>query len=78
MKIFIFFLLSYSVFAAQVPSLPECSPKTQADKSVTLDCILAEISLHETADEIQLRDRDCAGVDGPDARTTKAARRARR
>jgi hypothetical protein len=51
MKILIFFLLSFFVHAAQVPSLPECSPKTQPDNSVTLDCILAEISLHETAKE---------------------------
>ena len=53
MKIIFFFLLSSFLYAAQVPSLPECSPKTQADNSVTLDCILAEISLHETAKEGQ-------------------------
>ncbi len=51
MKIFLFVLLSSWVHAATIPSLPECTPRTQADKSVTLDCILAEISLHETAKE---------------------------
>lgn len=39
------------VHAATAPSIPECSTKVWPDKTVTLDCILAEISLHETAME---------------------------
>jgi hypothetical protein len=51
MKIFLMMLFFPLAQAATIPSLPECSPRIAADKSVTLDCILAEISLHETARE---------------------------
>jgi hypothetical protein len=49
---YLFLILFFSaVQAATVPSLPECSTKAGPNNSVTMDCILAEISLHETATE---------------------------
>jgi len=51
MKIILMLFFFPILHAATIPSLPECSPKVHANKTVTLDCILAEISLHETATE---------------------------
>jgi hypothetical protein len=51
MKILFFFLFATILHAATIPSLPECSPKPTLNNVMTLDCILAEISLHETAKE---------------------------
>ncbi len=51
MKILFILFFSSSIFSATVPSLPECTPKTLPDKTVTLDCVLAEITLHETVKE---------------------------
>ena len=53
MKFLLFLIIFPLIVQAQTnPSLPECFTKTLPDKSVTLDCILAELSLHETEKEI--------------------------
>lgn len=51
MKILLIMLFIPLVEAATIPSLPECSSRVLSDKTFVLDCILAEISLHETAIE---------------------------
>lgn len=49
---YLFSVLLFSlVYAATVPSLPECSSKILPDKSMSFECILAELSLHEVVRE---------------------------
>jgi hypothetical protein len=51
MKYLFLILFFPAIQAATIPSLPECTSKTGPNNTVTLDCILAEMNLHETAME---------------------------
>lgn len=51
MKYLFLILFFPAIQAATIPSLPDCTSKTGPNNSVYLDCVLAEVSLRETAIE---------------------------